>query len=467
LLLLTLTAAAPGAENPAGALAAAAGHPARHHLRAQANRVSDGQTESATLEVDGTSRLERQCHADLCEGTWFDGSQSFAFGINGTPLHERQRDEGAERTFAAIASTAFAEPGFVGAGGQVTALPATGAGSARYRVSAPGGADLVAVADARTQRLEAVERPDGSVYATLVASGTASALVYGTRAYDSVAVMNEPLAAPSGPPVLGANEGEIGLAPGPLPIVPCRLAGRDAACLIDSGTTPSALTLAFAERIEREPRGTIAIEGLGSYVTGVVDADPLDVGGAHIGGLHFAVIPHVRGADFDVILGSDVLARLRIELDAGRRRARIGPAGGQPAGDPIAVDFIGGLPFTDVRLRDRAPEPLLIDTGDSATLSIGYDEYRLDTSLFAPRGASRVSGAGSVTMDGLDGELPHVDFGPARFNNVAITAVRGQHRGHLGYGFAARCGRLVLDFGERRIECRRTVVKDSGPAGQR
>lgn len=458
-LAVGLDALAPTLPNPAAAVATAAGHSAQRHLRAESTRLVDGQPVSVSLDVAGPARLERECQADLCRGTWFDGAQDFSFGLNAAPLHERDRDERTLRTFAAIASTAFAEPAFLSAGGRVGAAAIAADGRLRYTVTAPRGDELVAVVAARGGQLEAVERPDRSVYAPLVASGDPPARVYAAQAYDRVASVSAPLTEPSGPRANVAGATTLELRPGPLPIVPCRLSGRDAGCLIDTGTTPSAMTLAFAERLGLEPRGTLEISALGTYLTGVVDAGPLELGAATVaaagnGPLHWAVIPHVRGPEFDVVIGSDILAGLTLELDPGRRVARLMASGAGLGGPLIEVDFGAGLPIADVRIGEqRSAEPMLVDTGDTGTVSIGYDEFRLDEGLFSGREHALASGAGATTMDALGGELRRLEVGQVRFGDVGIVAVRGQHRGHLGYGFAARCGRFLLDLGARRIAC--------------
>jgi hypothetical protein len=250
------------------------------------------------------------------------------------------------------------------------------------------------------------------------------------------------------------QEQEIPLLSADLPIVPCRVSGRSANCLIDTGTTPSAMTLEFAERLGQEPHGSIEITGLQSYLTGVVDAGPLTLGGATFERLRFAVIPRAHGAAFDVILGCDALDDLRIAFDLERRRARVGASAPQGGLAQIAVDFADGVPYAQVRLGGRdGSEAMLVDTGDSGLVSIGYDEYRKDTGLFAVRGSGLASGLGGTAMDTLQGEVGHADVGGQPLDRVPISAVRGQHVGHLGYGFAAHCEPFVLDLGQRRIEC--------------
>ena len=458
-----LAAIVPAA-NPAAAIAAAAGHPAHRHLRAEASWSREGRTGTATLEIAGAARLERECSAGLCSGTWFDGSHGAAFGINGTlfPLDPAQDAVG--RSFAAIASTAFAEPEFLAGGGTVTPLSATSGARLRYRVRAAQGAELVAVADPRTLRLTAVEWPDGTPYRQLVAGVSGSTVIYGTQAYDRIATADGPLSAPAGPAVSLAGARDLPLLEQSLPLVPCSLNGRTATCLLDTGTTPSAVTLDFAERLEREPHGEIEVSGLGSYLTGAIDAGPLVLGGATFGALHFAVIPRTRGPAFDVVLGSDVLATLSLTIETGRRRARVGPPGADRRGAAIALALSAGLPFAPVRLAGREEsEPMLVDTGDTQGISIGYDRYREDSGLFAVRSATVAAGAAGTPMDALAGTLDRADVGGRPFENVPISAVRGQHIGHVGYGLVARCAPLTIDLGRRLMRCGPEVAS-GGPA---
>lgn len=466
-LLSALAALGAGpAPNPAAAIAAAAGHPAGLHLLAQASRTRDGQVETAALEIAGPNRLDRVCRDDVCSGSWFDGRTRQTFGINGTPLPERDEDDSAERTFAAIASTAFAEPAFLAAGGTVSRLPQTDA-ALRYRVIAPGGRELVAIADARTSRLTGVEFPDRTPYRRLVASVAGTTIVYGARLYERIVAVDTPFVPPAPPRVAVSETRDIPLRSADLPIVPCTLAGRTANCLIDTGTTPSAMTLDLAERLDREPHGSIEIAGLGTYLTGVVDAGPLVLGGATFDHLRFAVIPRVRGATFDVILGPDALANVRIGFDVARRSARVAASTAQPTDTGITVDFSAGVPYAQVRLGSRErSEAMLVDTGDAGLLSIGYDEYREDTGLFTVRGPGSATGLGGPAMDTLQGELAHADVGGWSLGNVAISAVRGQHIGHIGYGLAARCASFVLDLGRHRIECSPKAGDPKAAAGE-
>jgi hypothetical protein len=453
---LVLVAAAPAgnAPDPAAGIAAAAGHPALLNLRAETTHTRAGRTATATLYVSAGQRLERECIDDLCGGSWFDGDHYATFGINGTPFPQAA-DDGRERTFAAIASTAFGEPSFVAAGGQVVRLPDDGTlDRERYAVRAPRGSELIAIADARSERLLAVDLPDGSPYRALVASALGPPLVYATQAYDRAVATSTPPAPPRGPHLVVSDGPPLALVSPDLPIAPCHVAGLAATCLIDTGTSPSAITLEFAERLGQEPHGQIEIAGLGHYLTGIIATGPLRIGGATLDRLELAVIPRVRGVHFDVILGSDALAGMRLAIDRPHDRLRVEATQTASTGRSIGVTFAAGLPYIDVRLGDRArTQSMLVDTGDTQTLAIGYDEYRADTSLFAVNGNETAIGVGATVATALDGTLAHATIGDQALDAVSISAVRGQHVGHVGYGLAARCGTLIIDLQQSRIEC--------------
>jgi hypothetical protein len=222
---------------------------------------------------------------------------------------------------------------------------------------------------------------------------------------------------------------------------------------VDTGSTPSALSLDAAEQLGLEPHGHIEIGGLHPYLTGVVEAGPLLLGGATFDGLRFAVIPRVREKRFDVLVGSDALSALCITFDVARRQATVAASGAPSRGRSIGITFADGRPYISVKLGERATsESMLVDTGDSATLAIGYEQYHSDMTLFTVREMGTAVGTGGA-MDALLGELAHADIGGEALDRAPISAVRGQHVGHVGYGFAAHCGRFVVDLGARRIVC--------------
>jgi len=448
-LCLVLTAASPPPA-PTGLtqVALASGHAARVHLRAMVQRTRDNRTSIETLDVQGVRRLRRRCIEDLCSGSFFDGTTLHNFGINSTPFPEATGEEATLRTYAAVVSTAFAESDFTGT---VTPLAASTLGD-RYRVSAPEGAPLIVLINPQTHALAAVARADGTPIGRLSAHRVGDTVLYDEGTFDSVTRVEGAIAAPTGPTTVSPGASTVDLGSEPLPIVPCSIEGRRAMCLIDTGTSPSGMSLAFAEKLGREPHGEISMTALGEYLTGAIEAGPVTIGTTSIGPMHFAVEHETRGLNFDILIGADALASVHVTLDRVHRTLTIGPsAPSQSAEHTIALSFARGVPYVDAQLGGTASR-LLFDTGDNGTLSISYESYRRDTTLFVARANVRAYGLGGA-MDALSGELPAATIGPVILRNVPIRAIRGQYEGHLGYGFAEHCERLGIDFARKQLDC--------------
>ena len=130
------------APDPLAAVAAANGHPAELRLRLSGTRSYEGRRVVETLDRAGTTFLDRRCVAEVCTGTWFDGTRTWKFGLNDVALPEDDRRAALRRTLAAIVSFAFAEPAFRAAGGVVEP-----AGPSAWRVSAAGGETLIVTGD--------------------------------------------------------------------------------------------------------------------------------------------------------------------------------------------------------------------------------------------------------------------------------------------------------------------------------
>lgn len=447
-----LAAAAPRDELVT--LAAASGHPASIHIRAVATRMIEGRTVELTVEQLGAARLVRRCVAGVCGGRWFDGRRSWSFGINEIALPEQ--DDAAmplRRTAAAIASYAFAEPAFRAAGGTVTT-----AGPGRFRVSAPGGAELIAIVDDAAHAVRRIETNRGEAVASygreIRVGGGLYALdrrgPFETGALDGAVAARGPLAAPGGPAVTFAGNGALSLGNDPVPILPCRLGGRLARCLFDTGTEPSAVALPFAEALGLEPRGELEISGLGRFVTGMVESGPLEVGAARFDRVRLAVLPSASMARFDIIVGADLLGRVRLVLDRSRGAAQVTAPGTGGASDAIALAFQGGRPHVDTRIGDASVEALL-DTGDQATVSLGYAAYREGTQWpIAGRGIARgVAGADDI----LRVTVPQVHVGPLVLGETEAIVRRTQDEAHVGIGLWTRY-QVELDEFNARLRCR-------------
>nr|MDP9107152.1 retropepsin-like domain-containing protein [Candidatus Eremiobacteraeota bacterium] len=416
-------------------------------FHATGTRVLEGRTVTTTFDQLDSRRLVRRCVEGVCGGTWFDGTREWTFALNEVALPE-EVDESAltQRTLAAIASYAFAEPAFRAAGG--TVVPA---GAGRWRVRAHDALELIAVVDPTTRALRRIETAEGrplAVYGrdTRVA-GASFPLDRGgpfeSGTLDTVAVVTDPIGPPAGTPATFSGEAPLALGDEPIPIVPCSLGGRRARCLLDSGATPSAITLNLAEALGLEPHGELEISGMSRFATGFVEAGPLALGSAQFAHARFAVVPPSRAARFDVVIGSDLLGRVRIVLDRTARTARIvapGSAGNPPGAVPLT--FRNGSPIVQTMFGPQGARALL-DTGDEAVLSIGYAAYRVGPQW------SVMSRGQSVGIAGADDiitvEIPDVRIGPLAVGAIRTSVRRTQTIAHVGIGL---WNRYVVDLDE-------------------
>ena len=439
-------AAAPPAD-PLAALAAANGHPAAVRLHATGMRVVEGRPVTTTLDVLGSQRLVRRCVAGVCGGTWFDGSREWTFALNDVALPE-EVDESAltQRTLVAIASYAFAEPAFRAAGGTVAP-----AGAGRWRVRARDGIELVAVIDPATQALARIDTAEGrtlAVYGRQTRTGGASFALdragpFESGPLDTAGVVTDPLVPPAGATATFTGDPALGLGNDPIPIVACSVGGRTVRCLLDSGATPSAMTLSLAETLKLEPHGELEIAGLSRFATGFVETGPLALGSAHFEHVRFAVVPSSRAARFDVVIGSDLLARVRLILDRAGHTARVvAPAGGSDPPGAVRLAFHNGSPIVQTMFGPQGARALL-DTGDEAVLSIGYAAYRVGPQWAVVARGQAIGMAGSD--DVLTVEIPDVRIGPLALGATRTLVRRTQAIAHVGIGL---WDRYVVDLDE-------------------
>ncbi|MDB5068890.1 MAG: hypothetical protein JWM87_1, partial [Candidatus Eremiobacteraeota bacterium] len=430
-----------------GVLAAANGHAAAVHLRATGTRMVEGRTVTTTLDVLGTQRLFRRCVAGVCGGTWFDGSREWTFALNDVALAE-EVDEAVltQRTLAAIASYAFAEPAFRAAGG--TVVPA---GAGRWRVRARDGIELVAVVDPATNALARIDTAEGrplAGYGRGVRAGGARFALdrsgpFETGPLDAVEVVPDPLGPPLGATATFAGDAALRLGDDPIPIVSCTVGGRTVRCLLDSGATPSAMTLGLAETLKLEPHGELEIAGQSRFATGFVESGPLEVGAARFQHVRFAVVPPSRAARFDVVIGSDLLARVRLILDRAGRTARIvAPAGGNDPPGAVRVAFHNGAPIVQTMFGPQGARALL-DTGDEAVLSIGYAAYRVGPQWTVVARGQAIGMAGAD--DVITVEIPDVRIGPLALGMTRTVVRRTQGIAHVGIGL---WDRYLVDLDE-------------------
>jgi predicted aspartyl protease len=439
------------APDPLAAVAAANGHPAELRLRLNGTRTYEGRRVVETLDREGTTFLDRRCVAEVCTGTWFDGTRTWKFGLNDVALPEDDRRAALRRTLAAIVSFAFAEPAFRAAGGVVEP-----AGPSAWRVRAAGGETLIAELDPVTFALRRVlDERGGEIGAfghEVRAGGAAVSLEQRAPdggSFQTAEALAGPVPPPAGVPATFSGDPAVPLADEPVPIVPCSLGGRPARCLLDTGATPSAIALPLAEALRLEPRGELEITAFSRFATGFVEAGPLVVGSAHLAAARFAVIPAVATARFDVVVGADLLDRVRVVFDRARGRAQILAPGGSPADGAIALRFADGVPRVDAVLDGR-PADALFDSGDAAIVSLGYADYRTGPQwpLDERTQAAGVAGA----SDAFVVKVPGVSVGPVALGAVRATVGRTQAGVHVGIGIWSRCI-VELDEANAALRC--------------
>jgi Aspartyl protease len=449
-----LTAASPPPADPLAAVAAANGHAALVHVHSITEGTAEGRHVELTIDRLGESRLVRRCVADVCSGSWFDGKRRWTYGLNDVLLpDDDDPDLTQRRTLAAITSYAFAEPAFRAAGGTVAA-----AGPSAWLVRAPGGAPLTAFLDPATRSLRRVTAAAGETVAEYDGERHVGAARFpvprtGREAFglDGATAVSGPIVPPAGAAVTFAGTANLTLGNDPVPIVPCSLGGRSARCLIDTGATPSAITLPLAEALGLEPRGELELSGFGRMVTGYVDATALAVGQARFARVRLAVVPQSTAAKFDVVLGADLLARVRVWLDRRRGIGSIDKPLADAAGTheltpfpAIALRFTDGTPHVDVTIAGGATQRALFDTGDQSVVSFGYAQYRQGpqwplVERLQALGLGGVDDAFAVTV-------PTVNVGGLALGPTRATVRRTQVMPHVGIGIWAR-GVVELDEG--------------------
>jgi Aspartyl protease len=447
---VTLGTAAPA--DPLGVAAAANGHPALRHLRGTATRAVEGRRTVETFDQQGTTRVFRRCVAEVCSGSWVDGTHRWAFGLNEVPLPDEDASLPVWRTLAAISSFAFAEPGFRATGGSVEA-----AGRDAWLVRARGGDALIARLDPVTHLLHSVATERGreieSYRRYVRVEGAAFALERRGEleefTLETASAPAEPLQPPAGAAVTFSGDGFATLGTDAVPIVPCTLGGRAARCLLDTGASPSAVVLPLAEALRLEPRGELEIAGFSRFATGFVEVGPLTLGAARFARARFAVIPAVSAARFDVVIGADLLGEVRLVLDRGHGRAEIGARRSGPQGGAVALHFGDGVPHVDVTLDGR-PAGAIFDSGDASVVSLGYAEYRLGPQWPVVDRGQALGVAGGT--DAFFVTIPDVRLGPVPLGAARATVSRTQHEPHVGAGLWTKCV-IELDEAAGTLAC--------------
>jgi len=187
------------------------------------------------------------------------------------------------------------------------------------------------------------------------------------------------------------------------------------------------------------------VAGLGNYSASVVRAGDLHVGSAAFPAANYVVLPDIHGFGYDVVLGADVLASTRVELDPVAHTISFDaqPASG---GTSVHIVFENFVPVVLVQLGKLGAQ-LALDTGDESNINLSYEFYKEHPDLFSATEQNSVAGVGGTSVE-LIGTIPQVRIGDLSIAQQRIgttTTLRSTAFGHLGAAFLAHFN-VVIDY---------------------
>lgn len=245
------------------------------------------------------------------------------------------------------------------------------------------------------------------------------------------------------------------------------LNGRPVRAVLDTGVTNTLATADFAARARLatvKRQRALAIGG--GVEVGWAPGGTLVFGGVTRRGGRI-VIPDAPGQErfgADLLIGSDVLGCCALDIDYAARRFRILPSGRLPFPGrtaPLALQHGSGVPVTEIRLGNTRLRPMIVDTGDGASVTLsqaawtsaGYRGARLTTTLGWGIGGPLVSEAAILAGFSLAGiSLPETEL---RIEGQGGYSAAAGAAGRIGTGLLLhyrvlldpRAGRMVLQSG--------------------
>ncbi len=478
------------AESPLASLLAsvraAGGTPYAFHLRAIESETVDGTREERELQLDGARRFLRRCEGIACRGLYFDGRHAFETNLNDTALPAAAPSP-FEGALQVVLLEAFADPNFPMQGGEValrTPVEHNGISYARLRVRVtPLDTPVDVWIDPQTHLVAAIEDAAQRVSFQYAAEPSVLPALPSELAWDGPnaraqhfsgwTIVDKPLAAPVGlVPVFAAPVAVLKLLPserGALPVVACTIAGRTVPALLDTGNSSLGMSLELAERLNIEPSGgTFSIRGVGQYVTGIAPGPSFALGPVAFPPAKFALLHELHHYGYELVLGADVFAHLRVSIDYARGEVRLAPANDSPQPSAmtsaraiartltgpgsVPLEFANFVPVAQVRLGATAAS-LALDTGDESTVNLAGDYYARNPALFTPTGSLPVAGIGGASTE-LVGTIPSISLAGFQVTRQRIGATKGlvsTADGHLGSGFLAHFV-TTFDYANARLE---------------
>jgi hypothetical protein len=438
----------------------------RLHLESASTLVTGGRSAELRSEAENTRFLRYQCAGELCQGEYFDGKRLESVDINGTPLPESAAPGVhllAERT---IASLAFLDPAFVDDGGTITDEGTTKIHADAYRtllVSAGDYAAMHVYVDPKTALVRYMRDIDGDAtleYRDYRRVGGIAELPFlvlrngePLERYHTRTVASGHLVPPHGlSPVYSALPSTISMnLDSTIPIFHCSLAGIATTCLLDSGNSGLAVSDTLAQQLHLPNVGSLQVRGLGDYATGVVRAGPLTVANVTYPDADYVVLSDIHRFGYDVVLGADVLASTKIELDEAEHTITFDPPAAA-GGVNVPLLFSDFVPVLPVQLGAVGTQ-LALDTGDESNINLAYGFYREHQDLFTATEVRHVDGIGGDSIE-MIGSIPDVRVGALDLRDQTIGAtrsLRGTAFGHLGAGLLKNL-RVIFDYAGGRVQ---------------
>ncbi len=459
-------------DNLLAAVRVSGGTPYTYHLRSTLSEMVDGVPQERELELEGPRRFLQHCEGLACRGMFFDGNQTFETDSNETALPTGASASAFDASLQAVLLEEFADPKFRALGGSVALLDPIHIGGKRYvrlRIGVPSGSPVDVAIDAQTYLVAAVVDPRHHLTFAYPADGDAlpalpSAIVWDgrngrTQRFSNWTIVPEPLAVPAGlVPSFGGQEGVVKMLPTGrgtvLPVVACTIGGHTVTALLDTGDSNLAMSLELAEELGVEPIGAaLSVRGVGQYATGLAPGPGFAIGSVAFPPAKFAVLHDIHQYGYDLVLGADVFAHVRVAIDYAKQEVRFSPESDEPAPpNAVQLDFEDFVPVAHVWLG-ATPAALALDTGDDASVDLSGDFYARNTSLFSPTSTVPIAGIGGNSTE-LVGTIPSVTLVGFEVTRQKIGAIKGlvaTGDGHLGSGFLAHFI-ATFDYGHARVE---------------
>lgn len=234
------------------------------------------------------------------------------------------------------------------------------------------------------------------------------------------------------------------------------LNGRPVRAVLDTGLTNTLATQDFAARARLATGRRQAALAIGGGVeVAWAPGGTLVIGGLTRRGGRIA-IPDAPGQDrfgADLLIGSDVLSCCALDIDYAVRRFRILPTGRLPftgTTAPLALQRNTGVPVTEIRLGGTRLRPMIVDTGDGASVTLsraawtgtGYRGATLTTTLGWGIGGALVSEAAVITGFALGGNI--LSETEVRIEGEGGYSTAAGAAGRIGTGLLLRY-RVLLD----------------------